>query len=147
MLGRLGAAMSAPVPAGQPLVRLADPPEAPFRAVLDAARVVVAPFATLGVTLLLMGFLLAQREDARDRVLRLAGLQDMPMNRVGALDILAIIGRPSAIWRAGPRGPSGVMARAPTLSWRRPARNAWEPPLSRSALSLLDDDPRMAGKP
>lgn len=93
MLGRLGAAMSAPVPAGQPLVRLADPPEAPFRAVLDAARVVVAPFATLGVTLLLMGFLLAQREDARDRVLRLAGLQDMHRTTQAMGDATSRLGR------------------------------------------------------
>src|SRR5690606_37752948 len=78
---------------------------------------------------------------------RMAGLQLRPMNSTGAPDMRAIRGRPSAIWRAGPRGPSGVMPRAPTLSCFNPSRRAWEPPLARSSLSLLAEEPRMAGMP
>lgn len=49
----------------------------PFSAILTMGRVVVAPLAMLAITLLLMAFLLMQREDVRDRALRLAGTDDM----------------------------------------------------------------------
>jgi hypothetical protein len=62
-------------------------------------------------------------------------------------DILAISGIPSAMTRDGPRGPSGVIARPPTFNWRSPSRSALDPPLAASPLSLLAEDPRIAGKP
>ena len=93
MLGRLGSVLDTPAAANQPVVRLASAPEAPFHTVMQAAQMVLAPVATLFVTLLLMGFLLAQREDARDRVLRLAGLQDMHRTTRAMGDATSRLGR------------------------------------------------------
>ncbi|MNJ62977.1 hypothetical protein D3C77_588370 [compost metagenome] len=78
---------------------------------------------------------------------RMAGRHDRPMNSTGAPEILAIIGKPSAICRAGPRGPSGVTARPPTLSCFSPSRSACVPPLDWAALFFLAEEPRTAGMP
>lgn len=75
LIDRLGADMQ-PAPSQQVVV--AAPPGSPFGAALGAAKLVLGPLAMLAITLLLMAFLLVQREDVRDRALRLAGVDEMP---------------------------------------------------------------------
>jgi predicted PurR-regulated permease PerM len=48
-----------------------------LEAFLDMAGVVASPIASLAIALLLMAYLLMQREDVRDRFLRLAGMNDI----------------------------------------------------------------------
>lgn len=71
-----GLTHQAPAPAAGTTV-VAAAPQSPFAALLTVGRVVVAPLAMLAITFLLMAFLLMQREDVRDRALRLAGTDDM----------------------------------------------------------------------
>jgi predicted PurR-regulated permease PerM len=74
-------------------VVLAAAPQAPLASVMALATVVLAPAATLAITVLLMAFILAQREDVRDRVLRLAGLHDMHRTTVAMTDAASRVGR------------------------------------------------------
>jgi predicted PurR-regulated permease PerM len=74
-------------------VVMAAAPEAPLASLLALATVVLAPVATLAVTVLLMGFILAQREDVRDRALRLAGLHDMHRTTMAMTDAASRVGR------------------------------------------------------
>lgn len=75
LIERLGASIAPD--AAQPVV-MAAPPSSPFDAVLTAAQWVLGPLAMLAITLLLMAFLLVEREHVRDRALRLAGADEMP---------------------------------------------------------------------
>lgn len=74
-------------------VVLAAAPEAPLAGVLALGTLVLAPAATLAVTVLLMAFILAQREDVRDRALRLAGLHEMHRTTVAMTDAASRVGR------------------------------------------------------
>lgn len=74
-------------------VVMAAAPQAPLAGLVALATVVLAPVATLAITVLLMGFILAQREDVRDRVLRLAGLHDMHRTTLAMTDAASRIGR------------------------------------------------------
>ncbi len=74
---RLGAAIRPPEPGEIPVVTVADPPASPFATLGSLLKLVLTPVAVLAVTLLLMGFVLMQREDLRDRALRLAGSRDL----------------------------------------------------------------------
>ena len=65
----------------------------PLTGVLALAAYVLAPVATLAITLLLMGFILVQREDVRDRALRLAGLHDLHRTTVAMTDATSRVGR------------------------------------------------------
>jgi predicted PurR-regulated permease PerM len=60
-----------------PSVTVAPVAAAPLAALFGFLHLVVAPLATIAITLLLMAFLLIQREDLRDRVLRLAGTHEL----------------------------------------------------------------------
>ena len=60
---------------------------------LDMATYVAAPAASLAVALLLMAYLLMQREDVRDRFLRLAGLQDLHRTTRAMADATERVGR------------------------------------------------------
>ena len=60
---------------------------------LDLALVIVAPIAMLAITLLLMAFILVQREDVRDRALRLVGLHDMHRTTGAMAEATSRIGR------------------------------------------------------
>lgn len=60
---------------------------------LDMAGLVVAPAASLAVALLLMAYLLMQREDVRDRFLRLAGMQDLHRTTRAMADATERVGR------------------------------------------------------
>nr|WP_272876125.1 AI-2E family transporter [Neoroseomonas soli] len=61
--------------------------------VLDMAGMIAAPAASLAVALLLMAYLLMQREDVRDRFLRLAGLHDLHRTTRAMADATDRIGR------------------------------------------------------
>ncbi len=60
---------------------------------LELASLVAAPAASLAVALLLMAYLLMQREDVRDRFLRLAGMQDLHRTTRAMADATERVGR------------------------------------------------------
>lgn len=60
---------------------------------LEMARFVAPPVASLAVALLLMAYLLMQREDVRDRFLRLAGMQDLHRTTRAMADATERVGR------------------------------------------------------
>lgn len=74
-------------------VVMAAAPEAPLASLVALGTLVLAPAATLAVTVLLMAFILAQREDVRDRALRLAGLHEMHRTTVAMTDAAGRVGR------------------------------------------------------
>lgn len=74
---RLASTIRPPEPGEMPVVTVAEPPASPFATLGSLLKMVLAPVAILAVTLLLMGFVLMQREDLRDRALRLAGTRDL----------------------------------------------------------------------
>jgi len=80
---------------GQPAqtVVVAQPPVEPFTALFDVLGVVLAPAAMVAVTLLLMAFLLIQREDVRDRTLRLVGTDEIHRTTRAMQDATGRIGR------------------------------------------------------
>jgi predicted PurR-regulated permease PerM len=83
--GTGGPARSSTVPPGeevprpvQPVpVEIHEPPETPFQAARDVFHLVAGPLAGIGIMLLFMIFVLVQREDLRDRVIRLFGSRDV----------------------------------------------------------------------
>lgn len=74
---RLQAALSPPQRGDTPTVTVSPESAAPLAALFGFLHLVMAPLATIAITLLLMAFLLVQREDMRDRVLRLAGTDEL----------------------------------------------------------------------
>ncbi len=60
---------------------------------LEMAGYVAGPAASLAVALLLMAYLLMQREDVRDRFLRLAGMQDLHRTTRAMADATERVGR------------------------------------------------------
>ncbi|MBC7434271.1 MAG: AI-2E family transporter, partial [Rubritepida sp.] len=93
MAHRLGQSVApASAPAAQTVV-IAQPPAEPFSAMIEVAGFVLAPAAMVAVTLLLMAFLLIQREDVRDRVLRLIGTDEIHRTTRAMQDATDRIGR------------------------------------------------------
>ena len=73
----------------------------------------------------------------------MAGLAASPSRNTGTPARLAMRTVPAAIWRAGPRGPSGVTTRMPPPASRSSAsRKAAAPPLS---LPFFAEEPRIGG--
>ena len=64
-----------------------------LEALFDMAGVVAAPAASLAIALLLMAYLLMQREDVRDRFLRLAGMKDIHRTTRAMADATERVGR------------------------------------------------------
>jgi predicted PurR-regulated permease PerM len=60
---------------------------------MEVASIVLAPAASLAVALLLMAYLLMQREDVRDRFLRLAGMHDIHRTTRAMADATERVGR------------------------------------------------------
>ena len=58
-------------------VRIEQPSSSPFEIARDVLGPALAPFATAGMVLVLSIFILLQREDLRDRLIRLAGSGDL----------------------------------------------------------------------
>ncbi|HEY4252784.1 MAG TPA: AI-2E family transporter [Roseomonas sp.] len=76
-----------------PAVVAAAPPTSPLATMFQVAGVVLAPIASLAVAMLLLTFLLVQREDVRDRVLRLAGTGDIHRTTRAMADATERVGR------------------------------------------------------
>ncbi len=93
LMHRLAGSVSTSDASSATQVVLAASPEAPLAGLLALATLVLAPAATLAVTVLLMGFILAQREDVRDRTLRLAGLHEMHRTTVAMTDAASRVGK------------------------------------------------------
>lgn len=77
LYGRLRTTLEGAEAAGPPAVRVTSADGNPLAGVAEVGLLIAAPFTTLAVTLLLMAFILIQREHVRDRVLRLAGIGEM----------------------------------------------------------------------
>ena len=75
-----GAGASKPIP-----VEIHQPPEPVLDRTVALIRPLISPLATTGLIILFLFFILAQREDLRDRFLRLAGTGDLQRTTV-ALD-------------------------------------------------------------
>jgi predicted PurR-regulated permease PerM len=58
-------------------VRVVEPEPRPFQILQDVAGTVLPPLATAGIVILFVIFILLQREDLRDRLIRLMGVSDM----------------------------------------------------------------------
>ena len=73
------AAQPSGTPAERPPVpvRIEQPSTSPFEIARDVLGPALAPFATAGMVLVLSIFILLQREDLRDRLIRLAGSGDL----------------------------------------------------------------------
>ena len=82
-----------PVAAGVVAVAPAASNAGTLDALLELASLVSAPAASLAVALLLMAYLLMQREDVRDRFLRLAGLQDLHRTTRAMADAMGRVSR------------------------------------------------------
>ena len=92
LLHRLSAATQPSAPPAA-VVTVAAPEAAPYETVLSFIGMVVGPLATLAMTLLLMTFILVQREDVRDRALRLAGLHELHRTTKAMSDTTGRLGR------------------------------------------------------
>jgi predicted PurR-regulated permease PerM len=80
---------------GTPAIAVAPAPTGggTLDALLDLAGMIVAPAASLAIALLLMAYLLMQREDVRDRFLRLAGMKDIHRTTQAMADATDRVGR------------------------------------------------------
>ncbi|HVR66297.1 MAG TPA: AI-2E family transporter [Verrucomicrobiae bacterium] len=58
-------------------VRVEQPPLRPFEIILDVIGPVLSQMATIGLVIVFVIFILLQREDLRDRLVRLAGVRDL----------------------------------------------------------------------
>lgn len=91
---RLGAALTRPETgvAAMPVAIVGAESNA-LSTLMDLGLIIIAPVAMLAITLLLMAFILVQREDVRDRALRLAGLHEMHRTTGAMAEATARIGR------------------------------------------------------
>ena len=127
-------APAAAPPAGTPenplTVRLSEAPPAPVELARRVLEPVVHPLATLGIVLVVAVFLLLQREDLRDRMIRLFGSGDLHRTTVAMDDaarrlsryFLAQLGDQRRLRRPDRRGPvdrSACRARSCGASSRR----------------------------
>jgi predicted PurR-regulated permease PerM len=74
-------------------VEVHDPPTSPLGALLELGGVIAAPLATIGIILLFIVYVLLQREDLRDRFIRLFGSRDVHRTTQAMNDAGARIGR------------------------------------------------------
>lgn len=93
MAHRLGEVVSPTNGAAPQQVVVAQQPAEPFTALFDVLGLVLAPAAMVAVTLLLMAFLLIQREDVRDRALRLFGTSEIHRTTKAMQDATGRVGR------------------------------------------------------
>ena len=93
LMNRLGSGL-APQQTPLPMVvTLESSPGGPLSALAQYANIIIAPFAMILITLLLMAFILVQRENVRDRALRLAGLHEMHRTTGAMAEATARVGR------------------------------------------------------
>ena len=67
-------------------VEIHQPPERPLDTYQRIVKVLLAPLTTTGIVLILMIFILMQREDIRDRVIRLVGARDIELTTAALND-------------------------------------------------------------
>jgi predicted PurR-regulated permease PerM len=78
----------------QPIpVEVHEQPETPLQAAREVLELVAAPLATVGIMLLFVIFVLLQREDLRDRFIRLFGSADVHRTTDAMSDAASRIGR------------------------------------------------------
>lgn len=84
----------AEVPIQRPIpVEIHQPPESPLATLLGIAGFLAEPLATAGIMLLFVVFVLLQREDLRDRFIRLFGSNDVHRTTQAMSDATERIGR------------------------------------------------------
>lgn len=93
LVNRLGAAVRPANAPALPMVTLAETPATPLAALGEVLGVVLAPAAITAITLLLMAFLLINREDVRDRALRLMGTEGIHRTTQAMQDATGRVGR------------------------------------------------------
>lgn len=74
-------------------VEIHEPPEQPLAALATFAGPLVQPIATAGIVLVFIIFVLLQREDLRDRMIRLFGMNDVHRATAAISDAAKRIGR------------------------------------------------------
>ncbi len=90
------AVQTAPLPAdtGRPIpVEVHQPPERPLDTYQRIVTILLQPLTTTAVVLLLVIFILLQREDIRDRIIRLAGSGDIEATTAALNDAAARLSR------------------------------------------------------
>lgn len=93
LVKRLGEVMAPAEASTTQTIAVAAADKGPLATLFSLAVVIIAPVATFAITVLLMAFILVQREDVRDRVLRLAGLHEMHRTTGAMADATARVGR------------------------------------------------------
>jgi predicted PurR-regulated permease PerM len=93
LVKRLGEVLAPAEATPTQTVAVAAAGQGPLATLFSLAVVIIAPVATFAITLLLMAFILVQREDVRDRVLRLAGLHEMHRTTGAMAEATARVGR------------------------------------------------------
>ena len=93
LLHRLGEVMRPTDTPALPAVAVIEAPSSPFTALFEALHVVLGPAAIVAITLLLMAFLLINREDVRDRALRLMGTDEIHRTTQAMQDATGRVGR------------------------------------------------------
>lgn len=74
-------------------VEIHEPPETPLAALATFAGPLVQPIATAGIVIVFIIFVLLQREDLRDRLIRLFGMSDVHRTTAAISDAAKRIGR------------------------------------------------------
>jgi len=93
LVQRLGLVLTPHQTPAPMVVTLESTSGGPLSALAQYATVIIAPFAMILITLLLMAFILVQRENVRDRALRLAGLHEMHRTTGAMAEATARVGR------------------------------------------------------
>jgi predicted PurR-regulated permease PerM len=93
LVKRLGANFAPAEAAPSATVVVAASGEGRLAGLFGIALLVLAPVATLAITLLLMAFILIGRENLRDRLLRIAGLHEMHRTTAAMTDATSRLGR------------------------------------------------------
>ncbi|MEK0085455.1 AI-2E family transporter [Benzoatithermus flavus] len=79
---------------GRPIpVEIHQPPSSPLEALSSVAEPLLGPIATVGVVIVFVIFVLLQREDLRDRLIRLFGLGDVHRTTEAVNDAAKRVGR------------------------------------------------------
>jgi len=93
LVQRLGLVLTPHQTPAPMVVTLESTSGGPLSALAQYATVIIAPFAMILITLLLMAFILVQRENVRDRALRLAGLHEMHRTTGAMAEATSRVGR------------------------------------------------------
>lgn len=86
--------LTSPGDTGRPIpVEIHEPPESPLEALATFAGPLVQPIATAGIVIVFIIFVLLQREDLRDRMIRLFGMNDVHRATAAISDAAKRVGR------------------------------------------------------